>query len=72
MLPHASEVVAYAMPFGYSSHAMVTSGSYVISGAVVSSIVNVALVEVALPQSSVAVNVTVTAPVAPQAALMPL
>ena len=33
-----------------------------------SSIVNVAVVEVALPQSSVAVNITVAEPVAPQAA----
>ena len=38
-------------------------------GAVVSSIVNVAMVLVALPQSSVAVKVTVAAPVAPQSAL---
>jgi hypothetical protein len=35
-------------------------------------IVNVAVVLVALPQESVAVNVTVAAPVAPQPSLKPL
>ena len=40
-------------------------------GTVVSSMVNVAVVDVALPQSSVAVNVTVAAPVAPQSSLKP-
>ena len=39
------------------------------AGAVVSSMVNVAVVLVALPQSSVAVKVTVAAPVAPQSSL---
>jgi len=38
-------------------------------GAVVSSIVNVAVEEVALPQASVAVNVTEAVPVFPQASL---
>ena len=41
------------------------------SGLVVSSIVNVAAVLLALPQSSVAVNVTVAEPVAPQSSLKP-
>ena len=39
------------------------------AGAVVSSMVNVAVVLLALPQSSVAVKVTVTAPVAPHRSL---
>ena len=51
------------------SHSTVKSEASTTSGAVVSSMVNVAVVEVALPQSSVAVKVTVTAPVAPQASL---
>ena len=38
-------------------------------GGVVSSIVNVAVVGVAFPQSSVAVNVTVAVPVCPQPSL---
>ena len=40
-----------------------------IVGFVVSSIVNVAVVELALPQSSVAVKITVADPVAPQSSL---
>ena len=41
-------------------------------GAVVSSIVNVAVVEEEFPQASVEVNVTVADPVAPQSSLSPL
>ena len=41
-------------------------------GAVVSSMVNVAVVVLVLPQSSLAVNVTVSLPVAPQASLRPV
>ena len=51
------------------SHSTVASAAAITSGAVVSSIVNVAVVDVALPQSSVAVKVTVAAPVAPQSSL---
>ena len=51
------------------SHSTVASIASITAGAVVSSIVNVAVVLVALPQSSVAVKVTVAAPVAPQSAL---
>ena len=40
-----------------------------IDGFVVSSIVNVAVVVLALPQSSVAVKITVAVPVAPQSSL---
>ena len=40
-------------------------------GAMVSSIVNVAVVLLLLPQASVAVNVTVAAPVGPHAASSP-
>ena len=48
------------------SHSTVESEAIISSdGFVVSSIVNVAVVELALPQSSVAVNVTVADPVAP-------
>ena len=52
------------------SHSTVSFEAAVsIVGFVVSSIVNVAVVEVALPQSSVAVKVTVAEPVAPQSSL---
>ena len=40
-----------------------------IDGAVVSSIVNVAVVVLVLPQASVAVKITVAVPVAPQSSL---
>ena len=46
-----------------------TTSSPVRTGAVVSSMVNVAVVDVLSPQSSVAVKVTVAAPVAPQRSL---
>ena len=52
------------------SHSTVSSSAAVsIVGLVVSSIVNVAVVVLALPQSSVAVNVTIALPVAPQSSL---
>ena len=52
------------------SHSTVSSEEAVsMDGAVVSSMVNVAVVSLLLPQSSVAVKVTVTAPVAPQRSL---
>ena len=55
------------------SHSTVSFEAAVsIVGLVVSSIVNVAVVEVALPQSSVAVKVTVAEPVSPQSSLKPL
>ena len=52
------------------SHSTVESAAAMsMAGAVVSSIVNVAVVLLLLPQSSVAVKVTVAAPVAPQSSL---
>ena len=53
------------------SHSTVASAAAITSGAIVSSIVNVAVVDVALPQSSVAVNVTIDEPVGPQAMFSP-
>ena len=76
--PHASVAVApplLSSQFERStllpapSHSTVASAAAITSGAVVSSMVNVAVVDVALPQSSVAVKVTVAAPVAPQSSL---
>ena len=46
-----------------------SSNGSVTKGAVVSSIIKIAVVEVAFPQSSVAVKVTVADPVAPQSSL---
>ena len=52
------------------SHSTVSlSAAVSMLGLVVSSIVNVAVVVLALPQSSVAVNVTIALPVAPQSSL---
>ena len=53
------------------SHSTVWSEAAVMSGLVVSSIVKVAVELLKLPQSSVAVNVTVAEPVAPQSSLKP-
>ena len=53
------------------SHSTVSSEAAVMSGAVVSSMVKVAVVLLALSQSSVAVKITVTDPVAPQSSLNP-
>jgi hypothetical protein len=53
------------------SHSTVSSEADVVAGAVVSSIVNVAETLLLLPQSSVAVKVTVADPVAPQSSLKP-
>ncbi len=49
-----------------------TSPGQPITGAVVSSVVKVAVVELKFPQASVAVKVTVSVPVAPQASLRPV
>jgi hypothetical protein len=65
---HAANAAVLPCP----SHATVKSDASVsIVGAIVSIIVNVAVVLVALPHESVAVNVTVAAPVAPQPSLKP-
>ena len=78
--PQISEAVAPPLLFNHAfkaavlpapSHSTVSSEAAVISGLVVSSIVNVAVVELLLSQSSVTVNVTVTVPVAPQSSLKP-
>ena len=56
-----------------ASHSTVWSEAWVpMVGSVSSSMVNVAVVVLALPQSSVAVNVTVALPVAPQSSLKPV
>ena len=77
---HPSEAVAPPLSFNQAfkasmlpmpSHSTVWSEAAVMSGLVVSSIVNVAVVLLALPQSSVAVKVTVAEPVAPQSSLKP-
>jgi uncharacterized protein (DUF736 family) len=66
---HAANAAVLPCP----SHATVKSDASVsIVGAIVSIIVNVAVVLVALPHESVAVNVTVAAPVAPQPSLKPV
>ena len=78
--PHKSEAVAppllFNQPFKASmlpmpSHSTVSSEAAVMAGLVVSSMVNVAVVLLALPQSSVAVKVTAAEPVAPQSSLRP-
>ena len=75
--PHASVASAPPLPASHASrsamlpapsHSTVSSAAASTSGAVVSSMVNVAVVLVALPQLSVAVKITVAEPVAPQAA----
>ena len=77
---HTSDAVApplsFNQPFNASmlpmpSHSTVSSEAAVMAGFVVSSMVKVAVVLLALPQSSVAVNVTVAEPVAPQSSLKP-
>ena len=64
---HAFNASVLPMP----SHSTVWSEASVMSGLVVSSMVNVAVVLLLLSQSSVTVNVTVTEPVAPQSSLKP-
>ena len=55
------------------SHSTVKlDGLVVIVGRVVSSMTNVAVVDVAFPQASVAVNVTTASPALPQAEVKPL
>ena len=76
---HASEAMAPPLlashpsrspPLPAPSHSTVASMAAIsMAGAVVSSIVNVAVVLLLLPQSSVAVKVTVAMPVAPQSSL---
>ena len=77
---HTSEAVAppllasqsfNASMFPMPSHSTVWSEAMVISGDMVSSMVKVAVVLLALSQSSVAVKITVTEPVAPQSSLKP-
>ena len=77
---HTSEAVAppllsnqafNASTLPMPSHSTVWSEAAVMSGLVVSSMVNVAVVLLAFPQSSVAVKVTVAEPVAPQSSLNP-
>ena len=65
-MPRASRASASQ---AHSSQEMFTSTSPMKAGAVVSSMVKVAVVSLLFPQSSVAVNVTVTAPVAAQRSL---
>src|SRR5690606_2103981 len=68
----ANQVLRSAV-FPLPSHSAITSlASASITGAVVSSIVKVADVELEFPQASVAVKVTVAAPVAPQRSLSAL
>ena len=63
---HASKSAALPAP-SHSTVAFIASTS--MDGSVLSSMVNVAVVALLLPQASVAVNVTVAAPVAPQSSL---
>ena len=72
--PHSSLAVSVAAA-GMASHSTVASaGSVAWSkvGAVLSSMVNVAVVDAVLPQSSATVKVTVTEPVAPHPSDNPL
>ena len=76
---HASEALAPPLPLSHVSRsaafpapshsAVASTAAMSMDGAVVSSIVNVAVVLLLLPQSSVAVKVTVAIPVAPQSSL---
>src|SRR5688572_20922110 len=71
--PFAASHALSAAVLPAPSHSTVSSDASVsIVGGVVSSIVKVAVVVLALPQSSVAVKLTVALPVAPQSSLSPL
>ena len=67
----ASAKVTTAEQFPASLDTLILSGQ-VITGAVVSTIVKVAVVVVVLAQASVAVKVTSSVPVAPQVSLKPV
>ena len=67
----AAAKVTTAEQFPASLGTVILSGQ-VITGAVVSSIVKVAVVVVVLSQASVAVKITCSVPVAPQVSLKPV
>jgi hypothetical protein len=71
--PFEASQAANAVVLPAPSHCTVESfAAVVIVGGKLSMMVNVAVVVVALPHESVAVKVTVAAPVAPQPSLNPL